>query len=110
MSEFARKSDWCPRKQTHLRELEHADADLRLVYSADKIHNMRDTLSGLYRDFAGGGDGSAVWAIFHKPVGDTVWYYRSVTEVFRRRGGSALQGELERQLATLEEAAGAVRQ
>ncbi len=104
-----RKSEWRPRKEAHLRELENADADLRLVYSADKIHNMRDTLTGLYRDFASGGDGSAVWRIFRKPVEDTVWYYRSVTEVFRRKGGSALQGELERQLAALEGAAG-VRQ
>ncbi|MEO5989234.1 MAG: HD domain-containing protein [Candidatus Eisenbacteria bacterium] len=101
-----RKPMWRPRKQAHLRELEGADADLRLVYSADKIHNIRDTLTGLHRDLAHGGDGSKVWGLFGKPVEDTLWYYRTVTEVFRRAGGSPLQDELERQLAALHVAAG----
>ena len=105
-----RKPDWRPRKEAHLRELETADADLRLVYTADKIHNIRDTITCLNRDFAQGGDGSAVWRLFKKPTEDTLWYYRSMAEVFRRAGGSRLQDELERQLTALEEAAGAVRQ
>jgi len=104
-----RKPEWRTRKEAHVRELETADADLRLVYTADKIHNMRDTLSGLHRDFAHGGDGSAVWALFRKPAEDTLWYYRSMAEVFRRTGGSALQAEMERQLAALEDAAGALK-
>lgn len=101
------KAPWQERKDEHLARLVHADADLRLVYTADKIHNIRDTLRCLHEDRSRGGDGSAVWKLFKREPERVLWYYRSVAVLFRRAGGSPLQEEYERQLAALEQAAGA---
>ena len=60
------KLPWCDRKQRYIAHIEHeADADVRLVSVADKVHNSRSILLDHYEDqdlvfqrFRGGKDGT----------------------------------------------------
>ena len=82
------KPDWRPRKEAYIMHLEDASASVLLVSSADKLHNARSILSD-YREI-----GDALWSRFTASGEDTLWYYRSITDVFLRRRPSPLSGEL----------------
>lgn len=67
---------WRERKQAYIRHLNRADADTRLVLAADKLNNVRSILSD-YR-----ARGESVWSKFNGGREGTVWYYRTLLEVF----------------------------
>ncbi len=89
-SDVEPKPPWLERKKQYLRHLRHADASVRLVSAADKIYNARETLNDLrkHRD--------ALWRRFKGGKQGTLWYYREVGKILRRKGPQELAAELDR--------------
>lgn len=90
------KPAWKRRKETYLDHLPGASASVRLVASADKLHNARCMLAD-YRKF-----GEDLWKRFNAPKEELLWYHRAVTEVLRKAGTSPLVEELDRVVSQLE--------
>jgi GTP pyrophosphokinase len=91
------KPPWLARKEKYLRHLRKADASVRLVSAADKLHNAREILSD-YRLH-----GELVWKKFSAPKKMTLWYYREVANILLRKGPRDIAGELNRVVTELEE-------
>ncbi|MBW4629041.1 MAG: HD domain-containing protein [Brasilonema octagenarum HA4186-MV1] len=70
------KSPWKERKQRYIESLRCASPSVRRVALADKLHNARSILADLRRE------GEAVWLKFKGGKEGTLWYYRSLLEVF----------------------------
>ncbi|MBZ5704085.1 MAG: HD domain-containing protein [Acidobacteriia bacterium] len=92
------KPPWRGRKEKYLRHLRTADADIRLVSAADKVHNARAILTD-YREI-----GEPIWERFQGKREGTLWYYRELAKEFRRRKATRLTRELERVVGELETA------
>lgn len=71
------KPPWQARKEAYLAHLRSADSSVLLVSAADKLHNMRSIL-GDYRVV-----GDAVWQRFKTGKEGTLWYYRSLLEIYQ---------------------------
>jgi (p)ppGpp synthase/HD superfamily hydrolase len=89
-SDVEPKPPWLERKTEYLRHLRRADASVRLVSAADKLYNARETLEDL-RTHRG-----ALWKRFKGGKLGTLWYYREVGNILRRKGPKELAAELER--------------
>jgi (p)ppGpp synthase/HD superfamily hydrolase len=89
-SDVEPKPPWLERKTEYLRQLRHADSSVRLVSAADKVYNARETLEDLrtHRD--------ALWKRFKGGKQGTLWYYREVGRILRRKGPKELAAELDR--------------
>lgn len=73
------KIDWNIRKTEYINHVKHASASVRLVSSADKLHNARAILAD-YREI-----GDALWERFNmKDKKEHLWYYRKLTEAFQK--------------------------
>lgn len=94
------KPPWRTRKETYLKHLRRADADVRLVSAADKLHNVREVL----RDYRALGE--PVWQRFGGKREGTLWYYRALSKEFHRHPGNWLVDEFSRVLSDLERAVG----
>ena len=94
------KLEWMERKKGYLREVKHADAETRLVSAADKLHNVRTILTD-YRQ-----DGESIWTRFSGKKDGTLWYYRALSDEYRRRNPNRITGELEIAVRGLERAVG----
>ncbi|WP_017315163.1 HD domain-containing protein [Mastigocladopsis repens] len=70
------KPPWQERKQQYIEKLRHASASIRRVVLADKLHNARCILSDLYKE------GEAVWQKFKGGRDGTLWYYRTLLDLF----------------------------
>lgn len=70
------KPPWRERKEQYIARLRHASSSARRVALADKLHNARSILRDLSRD------GEATWDKFKGGKSGTLWYYRTVLEVF----------------------------
>ncbi|HLX86207.1 MAG TPA: HD domain-containing protein [Terriglobales bacterium] len=90
------KGVWIERKKDYLHEVKHADAETRLVSASDKLHNVRTILSDYRRD------GEAIWSRFSGKKEGTLWYYRALSDEYRRRGANRITRELELAVAELE--------
>lgn len=93
------KPPWKERKQRYLDHLPHASASVRLVSICDKLHNARSILND-YRIH-----GEAVWERFQGGKEGTLWYYRSLVDIFQRLGRTPLVEELDRVVVELEKVA-----
>lgn len=93
------KPPWRQRKEDYLQHLRAADADVRLVSAADKLHNARSVLAD-YREI-----GEPVWERFQGKRDGTLWYYRALLDEFRRGKVNPLIHQLERVINELESAA-----
>lgn len=71
------KPPWRERKEKYLQELTSASRSVILVSLADKVHNARS----IYRDLRR--EGGAVWDRFTGGKEGTLWYYRSLGDIFR---------------------------
>lgn len=71
------KSEWRPRKESYLAHLREAGPDVALVSCADKLHNARSIVADLRTD------GVAFFETFTGKRDGTLWYYRSLVEVFK---------------------------
>lgn len=95
-SDVLPKPPWRARKEEYLEHLRTADADVRLVSAADKLHNLREIL----RDYRVHGE--AIWQRFGGKRDGTLWYYRALAEEFRRPPKNSLVDELHRVISELE--------
>jgi (p)ppGpp synthase/HD superfamily hydrolase len=85
-----RKADWKTRKQAYIDHLAADDEDVLRVSLADKVHNARAIL----RDLRKPDIGQKIWSRFSQPREDTLWYYRSLADKFRKRLPGQLADEL----------------
>jgi (p)ppGpp synthase/HD superfamily hydrolase len=90
------KREWGERKRAYIEKVAHEPEDVRLVSAADKLANAREILS----DYRVEGD-----PVFHRFTGrkqGTLWYYRTLVNVFRKAGSNPLIDELDRVVTELE--------
>lgn len=90
------KPPWRERKESYLAHLPQADAAVRLVSAADKLYNARAIL----RDYQLHGE--QVWERFRGGKEGTLWYYRSLVQVFQSFEPTPLTVELAQVVAELE--------
>jgi (p)ppGpp synthase/HD superfamily hydrolase len=90
------KPPWRYRKESYLFHLETAPVEVLRVSAADKLHNARS----IVRDYLEVGE--ELWNRFSAPASDQIWYYRALSDVFRRRLGGHLASDLARTVADLE--------
>lgn len=95
-TDIAPKPPWRQRKETHIAHLRTASPSVRLVYAADKLHNIRCILAD-YRHM-----GETLWTRFNGGKEGTLWYYRALVDVFKSFGSSPLVEELDRTVTNLE--------
>jgi (p)ppGpp synthase/HD superfamily hydrolase len=93
------KPAWRPRKEAYVARMASAPAPVRLVSSADKLHNARTILADLrslddelWDRFTGGKDG-------------TLWYYRALVEAYTAAGPTPVVEELDRVVQEIEDLA-----
>jgi GTP pyrophosphokinase len=94
------KPPWRERKEQYLRHLRTADADTRLVSAADKLNNVRSILSD-YRAI-----GESVWSRFNGGREGTLWYYRTLLDIFLRQPRNRITRDLELAVSELDSLAG----
>jgi (p)ppGpp synthase/HD superfamily hydrolase len=90
------KPPWRERKENYIQHLKKADADTRLVSAADKLNNVRSILSD-YRAI-----GESVWSRFTGGREGTLWYYRTLLDVFLRHPRNRITRDLELVVDELE--------
>jgi GTP pyrophosphokinase len=95
-AEVVPKPPWRPRKEAFIAHLRDAQASVRLVVAADKLHNARCVLAD-YRVL-----GESLWRRFNGGKDGTLWYYRAVTDALRSTGTTPLIEELERVVSEIE--------
>ncbi len=95
------KPPWKERKEEYLEHLRSVPADVRLVSLADKLHNARAILADLRHQ------GEQTWGKFKGGRQGTLWYYRTLVEIFQATGSDALTDELARVVDEMERLAGA---
>jgi (p)ppGpp synthase/HD superfamily hydrolase len=94
-----RKAHWQERKEAYLAHLRtEADEDILWVSLADKVHNARAIL----RDLRKPDIGEQVWARFSVSTKQTLWYYRSLADMFGLRLSNQLSNELREIVEILE--------
>ena len=102
------KPPWDERKKAYIAHLPVADAGVRLVSAADKLHNSRAILAD-YREV-----GDAVWDKFKKGRDGTLWYYRELVKAFRAAPSDPrvnhLVDELERVVRALHRKVGVLHE
>lgn len=82
------KPPWKERKEAYLKHLETADFSIRLVSASDKLHNAQAIL----RDLRTVGD--KLWERFKAGKEGTLWYYRSLVQIYKKVGPGKLADEL----------------
>jgi (p)ppGpp synthase/HD superfamily hydrolase len=86
------------RKKQYLKHLQTADNDALRVSLADKIHNARSIL----RDLRTPAIGEGVFDRFSVPRDTTLWYYRSLADIFCARLPGQLSNELSEIIDAIE--------
>ena len=92
------KAPWRERKEAYLAHLSETSDDALLVSACDKLHNIQ----AIHLDLTE--VGSAVFDRFTASRDETLWYYRSLAEIFSDRKiapASAILREYERIVAAL---------
>lgn len=91
------KPPWRKRKEEYIARLRKELSDsVRLVSLADKVHNARTIIADRFQI------GDAVWARFKGGKEGTLWYYRSLVDVFRSFGSNALLEEFKKLVSKME--------
>lgn len=90
------KPPWRQRKEAHVEHLRHADLEVLRVVLADKLHNARSLLFDLRQV------GPRIWDRFNASQIETLWYYRTIIDVFRAAVDWPLVEELNRVVTELE--------
>lgn len=102
----AHKPSWRPRKERFLERVPNMPYDVRLVLTADKLHNARSILAD-YRQV-----GEDLWERFTGKKDGTLWYYATVTRLLHEQLGPeetalrSMSEELQRTVAELIASAG----
>lgn len=82
------KPPWRERKENYIRRLQKEPAETRLVSAADKLNNVRSIISD-YRAI-----GESVWSRFSGGREGTLWYYRTLRDVFLERKPNRITRDL----------------
>ena len=90
------KPPWKQRKQAYLAHLPQASPDILRVSLADKLHNARSIYVDLQRD------GTSTWKRFNGGREGTLWYYRSLLDIFHEHSTSPMVAELQRVIQAIE--------
>lgn len=80
------KPEWRPRKENYLAGLKALPADdfgrkVLRVSLADKLHNVRSIVLDRHEV------GESIWDRFSAPKEESLWYYRSLAEVYEEKLG-----------------------
>lgn len=78
------KPEWRPRKEEFIASLPDKPEGALLVCLADKLHNARSILAD-YRSL-----GEKLWDRFTGKKEGTLWYYRKITDVYKKIGNPKL--------------------
>jgi (p)ppGpp synthase/HD superfamily hydrolase len=90
------KPPWRKRKEDYLDHLRQADADIRLVSLADKLHNARS----IVRDLRLAGPQSL--SRFNGGKSGTLWYYHNLVKIFQELDDSLMAAELAEAVAEMD--------
>ncbi len=90
------KPAWRPRKKAYVARMASAPASVRLVSSADKLHNARSILADLRAI------GEDLWDRFTGGKEGTLWYYRALVEAYAEAGTNPAVEELDREVHEIE--------
>ena len=94
------KPPWLQRKTTYIDHLPQASASTRLVSAADKVANVRTIVA----DFKSIGE--EVFERFAGRKQGTLWYYRTLADIFLRLGPAALARQLDETVRELQRLTG----
>ena len=94
------KPPWRERKERYIEALPRESPSVLRVSNADKLYNARTILRDLRLV------GETVWDRFNGGRGGTLWYYRSVSDIFVETNPGYLADELQRVVAEIERLAG----
>ena len=90
---------WRERKAKYLEKLPTATPEARLVSVSDKLYNVRSIIVALRLD------GDSVWERFNGGKDGSLWYYRSLLDIFKATGSDQLTEEYARAVALMEQLA-----
>lgn len=91
------KPPWLGRKKRYLNHLRGASPEALMVSLADKLHNARCIRRDLETL------GAKIWQRFSGGQGGTIWYYRSLVEIFKeQRLHSQVVAELDTVVGQIE--------
>lgn len=90
------KPPWRKRKEDYLAHLRQADAEVRLVSLADKLHNARSILHDLRQS------GPQSLSRFNGGRLGTLWYYHSLVGIFQELDDSLMAAELAEVVAEID--------
>ncbi|MBC8504584.1 MAG: HD domain-containing protein [Anaerolineales bacterium] len=90
------KPPWQERKESYIDHLKEASPESRRVSLADKLHNARSILRDLRLC------GEETWEKFNGGKEGTLWYYRTLLEVFKDLESNFMVDELERVISEIE--------
>ncbi|NLX14868.1 MAG: HD domain-containing protein, partial [Phycisphaerales bacterium] len=90
------KPPWRERKEVYIAHIKDASPSIHLVSAADKLSNARAIL----KDHRSLGD--KLWERFKGGKEGTLWYYRSLSNVFLAVYPSPLADELDRVVSEIE--------
>lgn len=82
------KPPWRDRKLQYIEQMRHASSSVLRVSMADKLHNARSILADWHRE------GDTVWDKFNGGKEGTLWFYRSLLEIYEKATDSFLMEEL----------------
>ncbi|NEN88908.1 MAG: HD domain-containing protein [Okeania sp. SIO3H1] len=90
------KPPWQERKLRYLEKMRCASTSVLRVSMADKLHNARSTLAEFYQE------GDTVLQKFKGGKEGSLWFYRSLLEIYQEGASNLLKTELERVVHELE--------
>jgi GTP pyrophosphokinase len=94
----AKKADapWRDVKQKFITGLGKASSSVRLVAACDKLHNARALLRNLRVQ------GESLWRRYPDGKDGALWYFRSLTQAFKKHGPASIGDELDRVIREIE--------
>jgi (p)ppGpp synthase/HD superfamily hydrolase len=90
------KPPWRARKEAYLTHLPTAHSDAWVISLADKFHNV-STIIAEHHSIE-----TAIWSLFKSGREETVWYYRTLADLFTKLYPGYLSNELNRVVTELE--------
>ncbi len=95
------KPPWRASKQAHIDRLPTESPEVRLVVTADKLHNTRSIIADYRRE------GEALWPVFHGRRDGTLWSIHGMTDALTRADPDApLLAELQAAVTELDRLTG----
>jgi (p)ppGpp synthase/HD superfamily hydrolase len=91
------KLPWKERKLAYIAHIAEASPSVRLVSTADKLHNAMSILKD-YQAIS-----ETLWERFKGGKEGTLWYYRSLVTAFEQSGSTPLVEKLDQVVTALEE-------